>query len=251
MCRVFAHRGFSASYPENTMLAFEKAIETGCAGIELDVQLTRDGEIVVIHDETVDRTTNGKGKVRDYSLGELRRLDANQRFAGKYGFHPIPTLSEYFEAVRDKNLITNIELKNGICPYPGLEQKLIAMVKAFSLEEKVLYSSFNHQSLLTMRALSPGCEIALIVSCWMIRGGQYCRNCGADYLNPRSCFLTAENMDELRENGVKAMAWTVDSPEEMKRLASAGVDSLITNEPLLALKTLRSESPEPARSVAL
>jgi len=238
MSRIFAHRGFSGSYPENTMLAFRKAMETGCDGIELDVQLTRDGELVVIHDETLDRTTDGKGKVRDHSLKELADFNAANRFSESFGFHPIPTLSEYFELARDRAIVTNIELKNGIYPYPGLEEKLVAMVGAFGIEDRVVYSSFNHQSLLKCRTLSPGSEIAFIVSCWMIGAGSYCRGNGGDYLNPRSCFLTEENMGELRESGVRTMAWTVDEAAEMLRLAGMGVDSLITNEPRRALDLL-------------
>lgn len=238
MCRIFAHRGFSASYPENSLLAFEKAIETGCEGIELDVQLTRDGQLVVIHDETLDRTTGAKGRVRDFSLAELERLDASGRFSGNLGFNPIPTLSDYFDLVRNKTIATNIELKNGIFVYPGLEEKVVAMVAEFGLEDRVLFSSFNHQSLLKCKALSPSSEIAFIISCWMIGAGSYCKDNRGAYINPRSCFLTPENMDELSRSGVKAMAWTVDEPSEMKRLAGAGVDSLITNEPALAMDVL-------------
>jgi len=238
MHRVFAHRGLSASYPENTILAFGKALDAGCEGIELDVQLSRDGELVVIHDETIDRTTDGKGKVRDFSIEELRRFDASGRFAGAYGFNSIPGLSEYFDLVKDRSVITNIELKNSVFAYPGIEGKLIAMVEDYGLADRVLYSSFNHQSLLKCREISPRCEIAFIISSWLISAGSYCRQHGGNYINSRFSFLTKENMDELLINGVRAMAWTVDDPAEMKRLAGMGVDSLITNEPLLALDVL-------------
>ncbi|HWR10782.1 MAG TPA: glycerophosphodiester phosphodiesterase [Rectinemataceae bacterium] len=238
MSRIFAHRGLSSSCPENTLLAFRKALETGCDGIELDVQLTRDGELVIIHDETIDRTTDGKGKVRDFSFEELRRFDASGRFAGDQGFNPIPSLREYFDLVRDLPLITNIELKNSVFPYPGLEEKLIATVGDYGLEDRVLFSSFNHQSLMKCRELSPRCEIAFIISSWLISAGSYCRRNGGNYINPRFCFLTQDNMDELLEQGVRAMAWTVDDPTEMRRLAGMGVDSLITNEPLRAREAL-------------
>ncbi len=240
MSRVFAHRGLSASYPENTILAFGKALDAGCEGIELDVQLTRDGELVIIHDESIDRTTDGKGKVRDFSFEELRRFDASGRFAGSHGFNSIPCLSEYFDLVKDRSVITNIELKNSVFAYPGIEEKLIAMVGKYGLADRVLYSSFNHQSLLKCRQIVPRCEIAFIISSWLISAGAYCRQHGGNYINPRFGFLTKENMEELLDNGIRAMVWTVDEPEEMKRLAGMGVDSLITNEPLLALDVLGS-----------
>lgn len=198
MTKIVAHRGLSAEYPENTMLSFSKAVETGCDGIELDVQLTKDGQIVVIHDETVDRTTNGKGKVRDYSLEELRRLDASGGRSGDFGFNPIPTFQEYLDFIADKPQWTNIEIKNSIFPYPGLVDKVAEAVREKGLEGKVLFSSFNHQSLLRLRKLLPRTEIAFIESSWLVSAGAYCRAAGADYLNPRFCFLTEENVAELR-----------------------------------------------------
>ena len=109
--KVFAHRGFSGKYPENTMLAFKKAEEVGCYGIELDVQLTKDDEIVIMHDETIDRTTSGTGNIRDYTYQELCLVDCYGKFEGKYDFQRIPTLREYLTWVKDTGLVTNIELK--------------------------------------------------------------------------------------------------------------------------------------------
>ena len=114
MSKIFAHRGFSGKYPENTMIAFEKAVEIGVDGIELDVHLTKDNELVIIHDEDVKRTTNGEGLVKDMTLEELKKLDASATFVGQYGVNPIPTLREYFELVKDTNIITNIELKTSV-----------------------------------------------------------------------------------------------------------------------------------------
>ena len=109
--KVFAHRGSSGTYPENTMLAFEKAVEEGCDGIELDVQLTRDGHVVVIHDEELERTTGTKGFVRDYTLEELKKFDAGKVKDGAFGFQGIPSFDEYCEFAAKKGIITNIEIK--------------------------------------------------------------------------------------------------------------------------------------------
>ena len=110
MAKNIAHRGFSGRYPENTMLAFEKALEIGAEGIEFDVHLSKDGELVIIHDELLDRTTNGSGLVAEHTLAQLRQLDASASFTGVYGVNPIPTLEEYFQLIQGKEMLTNIEL---------------------------------------------------------------------------------------------------------------------------------------------
>lgn len=238
MTRIFAHRGYSALYPENTMIAFRKAIETGCDGIELDVQLSRDGHLVVFHDEAVDRTTDGTGLVRELTLGELGRLDASASFAGRYGRNPVPSLAEYLDLVAGTRIVTNIEIKDSIFRYPGIEEKLATMIRERGLERRVLFSSFNHQSATMIKRLCPDSEIAFIESSWLIGAGAYCAAHGADYLNPRHTFLTEDNVAELRANGVRVQAWTVDDPAEIRRLASLGVDSIITNEPEKAKSAL-------------
>ncbi len=234
MTRIFAHRGFSRSYPENTLLAFGEALRTGCDGIELDVQLSKDGRLVVFHDETVDRTTDGTGKVRDLSLEELQRLDASAGFKGRFGKNAIPTLEAYFDLVADSGVVTNIELKNGIYPYPGMERALTRLIVERGLSGRVILSSFNHQSLTVCRRLCPECETAFIESSWLFGAGAYCAANGADYLNPRHVFLTEENFQELSLHGVRAQAWTVDDEAEMRRLKALGVDSIITNDPATA-----------------
>ena len=144
--KVYAHRGYSGKYPENTMLAFQKAALTGCDGIELDVQLTKDGKVVVIHDEAVDRTTGGNGYVRDFTWDELVRFNAGAICGGKYGFQPIPSLEEYCAWAAGQELVTNIELKSSVYYYEELEEKTIELVKKHVLEKKVFNSSFNNMS---------------------------------------------------------------------------------------------------------
>ena len=148
--RVFAHRGYSGKYPENTMLAFREAEKTGADGIELDVQLTKDGEIVIIHDETLERTTTGTGWVKDHTLAELKALDASIIKGTAYSPERIPTLEEYCRWVKDTKLVTNIELKTSIVYYPEIEEKTAEMVKAFGLEDRMIFSSFNHLSIVRM-----------------------------------------------------------------------------------------------------
>ena len=149
------HRGFSGLYPENTMLSFQKALEAGVDGFEFDTHLTKDGEIVVIHDEKIDRTTNGTGFVKDYTYEELKQFDASSVFAGQYGFNYIPTLREYFELTKGMDLMTNIELKNSIIWYDGMEEKVIAMIREYGVEEQIVLSSFNHYSIMKCKKLAP------------------------------------------------------------------------------------------------
>lgn len=238
MSRIFAHRGVSARFPENTMLSFAAALETGCDGIELDVQMSSDGELVVIHDETVDRTTDGCGRVRDMSLAQLRELDASASFKGAYGRNRIPTLDEYLDLVAGAGIVTNIELKNGVYRYPGMEERLVATIRRRGLERRTIFSSFNHQSAVICAALCPEAEVAFIESAWLLGAGAYCEARGARYLNPRHTFLTPENAAELAAHSVRAQAWTVDDPVELRRLAALGIDSIISNDPAAAMEAL-------------
>jgi len=237
MTKIVAHRGLSARFPENTMPSFEAAVETGCDGIELDVQLSVDGQLVVIHDETLERTTNGSGRVRDFTLEELRRLDASRSHPGASGPQRIPSFAEYLDFIADKPQWTNIELKNGIYPYPGLEEKVIQAVRERGFERRVLFSSFNHQSMLSCKRLAPEIEVAFVTGSWLVSAGAYCRANGADFLNPRFCYLSDENMAELRASGMRVQAWTVNEKEDMERLFGMEAFAIITNDPVLALRT--------------
>lgn len=183
--KIWAHRGCSQRYPENTLLAFEKAAELeGLAGIELDIQMTRDGELVVIHDERVDRTTEGVGYVREYSLSELRKLHI---YADDNPSQRIPTVTEVIDLLGDKirnRLKINIELKNSIYPYPGMEEKIVGMIREYGLEKNVIYSSFSALSLEKIRELDSQTEIGILDSkvsdcLYKLRGG-----CGAEALHP-------------------------------------------------------------------
>ena len=160
---IWAHRGCSMMNPENTLLAFKKAAELeGITGIEFDVQLTKDNEIVVIHDERVDRTTDGTGYVGDYTLNELKRLS----ISGDNEIHRIPTLRETFELLapycKGKGLRLNIELKNSEIRYEGMEQKVIDMVSEFNLEDYVVYSSFNHDSIGLVKQIKADADVAYL-----------------------------------------------------------------------------------------
>lgn len=231
MTRNFAHRGYSGKFPENTMLAFRKAVEAGADGIELDVQLTRDGELVVIHDETVDRTTDGTGRVLDHTLEELRRLDASYLYAGQYGVNPVPTFREYCSFVRDLPVVTNIELKTGIYEYPGIEEKVWALLREFGLEEKVIISSFNHFSVLRMREIASQLKYGFLSETWLVDAGKYCHAQQIPCYHPLFRNLTDEVVRELKQYGLEINTFTVNTEEAVRDMARKGVDIVIGNFP--------------------
>lgn len=163
--KIWAHRGCSQRYPENTLLAFERAAAIrNLTGIELDIQLTRDGEMVVIHDERVDRTTEGQGYVRDYTLSQIKRLHI---YAGDHPAQQIPTIEEVFdllEARLKSGLKLNIELKNSIVAYEGMEEKITKLVQRRGMQASVIYSSFYARSLEKIKKLIPNAELGILDS---------------------------------------------------------------------------------------
>ena len=231
MTMNIAHRGFSAAYPENTMMAFQKAIEAQCDGIELDLHLTRDGEIIVFHDESVDRITNGRGFVRDMDYPEIRKLDAGK------GEH-IPALDEYFDLAEKTGIITIIELKNNVFPYNGMEEKIIEKIRRRKMEGRVLLSSTNHFSVLKCKKLAPDMNCGFIVQDWMIDAGAYSKKHAMDSVHTEFHSLTDGAMAEIRSHGVEIHTWTVNDPACMKQLASRGVDSITTDDPKLLREIL-------------
>lgn len=161
--KIWAHRGCSQMYPENTISAFAKAIEIeGLAGIELDIQMTKDGEIVVIHDERVDRTTDGTGYVKDYTYAELRRLSIETGSGRK---EKVPSIREVLELLQGKmaeGMLLNIELKNSEIPYAGMEEKIMELTARRNLQRQVVYSSFYTMSLHRVREIDPNADVGVL-----------------------------------------------------------------------------------------
>ncbi len=286
-----AHRGYSGKFDENTMLAFKKAIEYKADGIETDVQLSKDGIPVLIHDEILDRTTNGRGFVKDYTLNELKifrtrsmpkiqalKDDAleeleflksnksgegknieNKQFnvlkIGEYNIkeveyfknkdgEEIPTLRELLEIVAKSDLkVLNLELKNSIIEYDGLEKKVLDMVDEFNLRERVIISSFNHISLMRMRKLEGNRKIILgaLTESTLANVPQYLKAISVECYHPYfPSILNKEYMEEIKNEGIRINTYTVNNLDDMKKVIGAGADSIITNEVEL-LNTLLNE----------
>lgn len=226
----FAHRGFRRKYPENTQLAFTKALEAGAQGIELDVHLSRDGEVVILHDEFVDRTSDGTGLVSSLTLAELKKLN----FAHLYpdlDAQRIVTLAEYLEWVREQPLITNIELKNGILPYPGLEERVCDLVRSFGLQERVLISSFNHPSLVKMKQLDPELKCGALVENILQNPWTYLDMLGVECFHPYAYQLTRETVGELHRRGYEVNCWYYAYHFGYADTLATGVDGMITDDP--------------------
>ena len=154
MTKIIAHRGASGYAPENTMEAFKLAVGLGAEGIETDVHLTRDGHVVIIHDEKIDRTSNGLGYIKDCTYEQLSAFNYNNHME-QYEFCKLPLLSDLLELVKSTGILLNIELKTDFYGYPGIEEKVIQLVKAYGVEQQVIYSSFNHYTLMTVKSIDP------------------------------------------------------------------------------------------------
>jgi len=229
--RIFAHRGSSKAAPENTMAAFQKALEEKAEGLEIDVHLTRDGEMVVLHDEWVDRTTDGSGWVRDFALEELKRLDNGRWFSSRFEGQRIPTLDEVLEWILDTGLHLNIELKNNRVPYPGMEEEVIRLVERFAMEERVIISSFHHDSLMHVRKFRPKWRIGLLYDSAMSEPWLYAKRMGADAIHPHYSVVDDEAVRLCHDHGIHVRPYTVDDPALMERFLMLQVDAIITNVP--------------------
>lgn len=236
--RIWAHRGCSQNYPENTLLSFEKAaLIKELTGIELDIQLTKDGEIVVIHDERVDRTTEGTGFVKDYTLSQLKSLHI---YADDNPVQTIPAMDEVFDLLESRlksGLKLNIELKNSVCPYEGMEEKIVEMVHKRGLQNAVVYSTFYAKSLERLKMLDSDAELGILdwkaSDCmYKIKGG-----CGALALHP---YWKGIDMTARQLGGYTVRAWLTGHlyPEkptgkklDFSVLEAQGITDLILNEP--------------------
>lgn len=236
MTKIFAHRGASAYAPENTVEAFALAMEQGADGIELDVQMTKDGQVVVIHDETIDRVSDGTGAVRDYTLEELKKFHFSNHMEN-YENAVIPTLKEVLDLIKSSSMLLNIELKTGIYWYPNLEEKTMELVKEAGMEDRVIYSSFNHYSIKKILEMNPHAECAFLYSDVILNVDKYAKNAGVCGLHPAVYHLKmAEFLKEYQESGLKVRVWTVNKKEDMEKFIKADLEAVITNYPDKALE---------------
>jgi glycerophosphoryl diester phosphodiesterase len=220
-----AHRGASGTFPENTLSAFRAAIAAGADMCELDAQRTRDGAIVVIHDDTVNRTTGGRGRVADMTLDELRRLDAAAKFKGAIRGERIPALDEVFETARGKMGI-NVELKA-----VGIEHDVSRIMRAHDALGGSMVSSFDWNSLRRMREIDPEVRVGVLAERGATKMIDAAVAMGAFAVNPRHDLVGAELCGTAHARGLQVLVWTVDDPDLMRKLIAGGVDGIMTNYP--------------------
>ncbi len=238
---VWAHRGASGYAPENTLPAFQQAVDMKAVGVELDIQLTKDGEIVVCHDERIDRTSDGIGYVRDFTLAELKEFDFSNGMADFTGAE-IPTMEEVFDLLDYPDFTINIELKTGVYFYPGIEEKIIKLTHDKGWQDRVIYSSFNHYSILKIKELDPEAKTGFLYGDGILNVAEYAKNAGVDALHPAFFNLQYPGMmDECKRLGIKVHPWTINKKEDMKKAAELGVDAIITNYPDIAVRLYEQE----------
>jgi glycerophosphoryl diester phosphodiesterase len=237
---VIAHRGASAHAPENTLAAFHLALDHAADGIELDAKLTVDGHVVVIHDQTVDRTTGAHGLVRQMTLAQLKALDAGTSFAPAFSGEPIPTLAEVFEVVGGRTLI-NVEITNYASPTDALPDKIADLVIQYQLQESILFSSFHPLNLLRIRRRLPETPAAILTlpgKPGRILRGRVGRWFSPRFIHPYYSDLSAASIEMEHRKNRRINAWTVNEPEDMKRLFKFGIDGIITDDPRLARQVM-------------
>lgn len=237
MSKILAHRGASAYCPENTMAAFKKAIMLSADGLELDVHLTKDNELVVIHDFSLDRTTNGHGYIRNTSYSDIKNLDAGSWFNSNYSKLKIPLLKEVFSLINDKHFTINVELKAGNRYYPNIEEILLEEISKTKCN--IIISSFDHYALKNIKEKNSNIVTGILYEASIINVWDYAVNTvRADGLHPNYMTIDYELITNCKNLGLMVNPYTVNDSETMKQLLSLNVDYIITNVPDLGKKLL-------------
>lgn len=238
MTKIIGHRGAMGYRPENTMSSFLKAIKMGAHGIEFDVHLTRDNIPVVIHDERVDRTTDMIGEVKDYTLGQIKKLDAGSWFSRDFFSERIPSLKEVLSLEVPDNFIFNIELKAGSYYYPGIEQITLDQIYDCHLENNVIISSFDHGALLEVKRLSPTIKTGALFCARLYEPWAYLKSLKCDYYHPDYRTIDKEIIKNANSHNLPINTYTVNNESIMTDLVQADVNMIITNYPDLGIRIL-------------
>jgi glycerophosphoryl diester phosphodiesterase len=245
---IIAHRGAMGYAPENTISAFKLAIELGANALELDLRQTKDSIPVVLHDATVNKTTNGKGDVKIFNIQDLQKLDAGSWFNKKFRSEKIPSLQEVIDVLND-SIILIIELKEGNETYPGLEERVVKLVQENKIESRTILKSFDPNVLRRLREIEPNIPLcyvytlrmpwlSMIIDRGVTFGSIY--DIDAEYLQPHSFFLSESFVKDAQSNGFKIISWEVNCSEAIIESLDYGVDGIETDYPDLVLKIMRS-----------
>lgn len=237
---LLAHRGFSGEYPENSPLAFRMAVEkTAVDGFESDVHITKDGKLVVFHDATLERTSNGSGYIRDHTYEELLSLDIGGWKSPAFAGERIWTLEQLLDFCGETGMLLNLELKNYEVFYEDLEQRVIDAVSERKMQDRVFVSSFNHISMQRFKTLCPEIETGLLYDKPLLDMERYLSGSNADNVHPRYMLLQyqPELMELFHSRGMKVNTWTVNTEEDVRDMLNRGVDGIISNHPDMLCRT--------------
>lgn len=230
--KIIAHRGFSGKYPENTLLAFEKAVEASCDAIELDVQLTRDGTLILFHDDNFRRLVRVKGYLTDHDWKDLEKYQIIKKIRGRTVSSPIVSLETYFIWVKDQPINTVIELKNKVRPHDGMEEKLVDLIRKYGLEKRVIFCSFQKHSLIKLKALAPQIPCGYLTKLNSNEDLKWIKEANLEFVHPKFTRLWPWNIKKLEKLGVRISPWTVNHPLVMRYLLRIkNLYGIITDRP--------------------
>jgi len=236
--KIFAHRGYSKKYPENTCIAFQKAAELNIFGVEFDVHLTADQQLVVIHDETIDRTSTGTGFVKDMTLAELEKYDYGRWFGEQFAGQKIPTLREVLTIFEETQHVLNIEIKSDIFEYEGIEQLIAQEIEAFGMHNRVIISSFNHESIQRFHQFHPTIQTAVLFSSLVTNIEHYVKTINSGALHIWYFHANRKIIRDALANGATIRAFTVNDVKIAKELQTLGVEAIFTDDPGVMLERL-------------
>ena len=235
---IWAHRGASAYAPENTLEAFQLAVDMKADGVELDVHFSRAGRVIVAHDAKIDRMSNGQGAILDYTYDELQVFSFHNKMP-EFKNARVPTLEQVYALLAPTGLWVNVEIKAGD---PALAKACVDIAEQYGMTDRVLYSSFNHLQLIKVHEVDPTRPIAPLYSFNMIKPWLYAENMGAMATHPNAAQLKTfpEYVEECHARGIRVHPWTVDDEEMIRFLWEAGADAIITNKPDFARQVIEA-----------
>jgi glycerophosphoryl diester phosphodiesterase len=226
---IIGHRGAPGHAPENTMASFRRAVELGATFIETDLRLSHDARFVAMHDATLDRTSNGRGLVRDFTLAQLRELDAGSWYGSEFAGERIPTLEEILDFAREADVVFYLEIKHEAGW--GVHHGVAAALRAANEPARTVVISFDSSMLRNLRSLDAGVLMGLLFENPIANVVEKAQQVGARQICPRADLVTAQLLSEAQDAGLQVATWTVNEPSQMDALISMGVNGIMTDYP--------------------